>query len=98
MNSERFWQNLDKFMLFGLFLICIGVSVSMHYKSTMDEGSLDWARHNTDLVLAGLLGLMGGRAMANRTTANHSGPSDNPSSPGTPPVDAPASLPTPPGL
>lgn len=60
--QEKVWQNLDKLMLFTLFLVCMGSAIWIHRNGGMDEGSLDWARHNTDLVLAGLLGLMGGRA------------------------------------
>lgn len=61
--QDRIWQNLDKLILTFLFLICLGVAVWLHLTKNMDEGSLDWVRHNTDLVLAGLLGLMGGRAL-----------------------------------
>lgn len=60
--QEKVWQNLDKLLLALLFLCCMGVGAWMNvHGATMDEGSLDWARHNTDLLLAALFGLMGGR-------------------------------------
>lgn len=64
---EKCWQNLDKMMLFWLFLIslCAAIWLQLHGSP---EGAVDWARHNTDLVLAGLLGIMGGRAWASQTT------------------------------
>lgn len=66
--QERCWQNLDKLILCFLFIFTMGSAIWISFKGGMDEGSLDWARHNTDLVLAGLLGLMGGRAWSNYTS------------------------------
>lgn len=65
--QEKCWQNLDKLILCFLFLVTLGTAVFMSMRMLTDEGVLDWARHNTDLVLAGLLGLMGGRAWSNYT-------------------------------
>lgn len=64
---EHCWKNIDKLMLFAMFVIAISAALWMQSHAGMDESAFDWARHNTDLILAGLLGLMTGRAIEKAT-------------------------------
>ncbi len=59
-----FWKSqIDKIILVSLFLILVGVAVWLQLRPGMDEGALDWARHNGDLAIGALLGLITGKVL-----------------------------------
>lgn len=78
---ERFWQNIDKLILTLLFIVtllfAIWLTVWMMSNGHMDEGTLDWCRIIVSDLLSGLLGLMGGRAMAEHAMSTKIEPHDN---------------------
>lgn len=68
---SQFWDKFDRILLATLFILSLAAAMFiMFYKGdTMDEGTADWARSMTNLILGGLLGLVTGRALEQRAQA-----------------------------
>ena len=58
--KDFFQKQFDKLLLAFLFLLILGVAIWLQVRPGMDEGAMDWARHNGDLIVGALLGLITG--------------------------------------
>jgi hypothetical protein len=60
---EFFKQQFDKLLLAFLFLTTLGIATWLQIRPGMDEGAIDWARHNGDLAMGALLGIITGKGI-----------------------------------
>ena len=92
LSWDHFWQNLDKFLLVALFILCLLIAVTMiHHKA--EASSLSWIEDITKQLLSAILTLLGARALVgraqDRTTKNGNGDQPNASPPVVPPSTSP---------
>src|SRR5208337_2872680 len=72
MSWDHFWQNIDKFLATGLFLLTMLVGVHMVHHSA-DTASLAWIQDINKQLLSAVLTLLAARAMSNRAPTNGNG-------------------------
>jgi|SRR5208337_152966 len=77
MSWDHFWQNIDKFLATGLFLLTMLVGVHMVHHSA-DTASLAWIQDINKQLLSAVLTLLAARAMSSRAPSNGTPPQEPP--------------------